>query len=311
MFGRVRCRIVVTHRNGAKACAEDPILTGLPSAGSAPPGGGAEVMRGLGLLTFVAAIGCGYGGSKLALVLAGPGAQMPEPVQITAALAAVESNAPRALPDVWPAVFGPYVPDPPKAANAARATERYRLIGLVAGGAGGWAIIGASDGDRLIRAGDRLIGGESVLEIAPDGVWIAREGARVLIAFERSATEMLAQIVSNDSVETEAAELPVSVFAGRDLRRVLGRAGSIRLIAPNGGQGETFPEILWVREGQIYDMIGLKRGDMVLRVNGYSVSDPETLKNAQDILAETDEFAVEILRAGQRRTITVRITGRG
>ena len=70
------------------------------------------------------------------------------------------------------------------------------------------------------------------------------------------------------------------------------------------------PEILWVREGQLYDLIGLQRGDVVLRVNGYSVSDPETLENARAILAEADEFAVEILRSGQRRTITVRITGR-
>lgn len=268
-------------------------------------------MRGLGALTFAAAIGCGYGGSQLALVLARQGTPAPDPVQITAALAEVERNAPKAVPDVWPSVFDPYVPDPPKAQNQPKAAERYKLIGLVAGGERGWAIMGASDGDRLIRAGDRLIGGETVLDIASDGVWIERDGERVLIAFERSAKEMLAQIVSNGSVEVDEAELPVSVFAGRDLRRVLGRAGSVRLVAPNGGQGETFPEILWVREGQIYDMIGLKRGDMVLRVNGHSVSDPETLENAQDILADSDELAVEILRAGQRRTITVRITGRG
>ena len=268
-------------------------------------------MQGLGLLTFVAAIGLGFGASQLVLTLAQKGAPAPAPVQINAALAAVETNAPKDLPDGWPAVFEPYVPDPPKAPTPPKQAERYRLIGLVAGGESGWAIMGASDGDRLIRAGDRLVGGEIVLDIAPDGVWIDRDGTKVQIAFEETATEMLARIVSNGSIEVDEAELPASVFSGRDLRRVLGRAGSVRLVAPNGGQGETFPEILWVREGQIYDLIGLKRGDMVLRVNGYSVSDPETLANAQDILAGSDEFAVEILRAGQRRTITVRITGRG
>jgi type II secretory pathway component PulC len=66
-----------------------------------------------------------------------------------------------------------------------------------------------------------------------------------------------------------------------------------------------------VREGQVYDLIGLQRGDMVLRVNGYSVSDPENLANAAQILRSTDEFAVDILRKGQRRTITDKITGRG
>lgn len=144
-------------------------------------------MRGLGVLTFAAAIGCGYGGSQLALVLARQGPPAPDPVQITAALAEVERNAPREVSDVWPSVFDPYVPDPPKAQNQPKAAERYKLIGLVAGGERGWAIMGASDGDRLIRAGDRLIGGETVLDIASDGVWIDRDGERVLIAFERSA----------------------------------------------------------------------------------------------------------------------------
>lgn len=267
-------------------------------------------MRGLNLFILGAAVMAGFGGGHLALVLVGRGGAVPEPVQIRAALAAVEASAEAPLPEEWPAVFGVYEPDPPSAPAPQKKPERYRLIGLVAGGENGWAILGASDGDRLIRAGDRLIGGEEVLGIAAQGVWIERDGAKVLVAFEETADEILARIVSNGSIEADEAELPVGIFAGRDLRRVLGRAGSVRLVAPDGARGELFPEILWVREGQVYDMIGLRRGDMVLRVNGYSVSDPETLANAQQILAASDDFAVEILREGQRRTITVRITGR-
>jgi general secretion pathway protein C len=267
-------------------------------------------MRGQGLLLLAAAVGLGYGGGQFGLTLVGQRAAPPAPVQIGAALAAVENAAGDPVPDDWPAVFDPYVPDPPKAQTPPKKVEKYRLIGLVADGAAGWAILSASDGDQIVRKGDRLIGGETVLAIEGEGVRIERDGAPVLIAFEETREEMFNRIVGGTAVETET-DLPVSVFAGRDMRRVLGRAGSIRMIAPNGGRGDLVPEILWVREGQLYDLIGLKRGDVVLRVNGYSVSDPETLENAKAILGESDQFAVEILRAGQRRTITVRITGRG
>ncbi|WP_297774235.1 type II secretion system protein N [uncultured Roseovarius sp.] len=268
-------------------------------------------MRGAGLLTLIAAVCFGYGAGQVGLMVLARGVDQPAPVQIGAALAAVENATSEPVPDEWPAVFDPYVPDPPKAQAPPKKREKYRLVGLVAGVENGWAILTASDGDSLIRAGDRLIGGETVREIAPDGVWIDRDGEPVLIAFEETADEMLARLVNGGSVQADEAELPSSVFAGRDMRRVLGRAGSVRMVAANGGRGEVFPEILWVREGQIYDLVGLRRGDLVLRVNGYSVSDPETLENAGAILAESDEFAVEILRGGQRRTISVRIMGRG
>ncbi|WP_417726350.1 hypothetical protein [Roseovarius sp.] len=268
-------------------------------------------MRGLGLLTLVTSVVCGFGAGQIGLTLLGQGAEHPKPVQITAALAAVENAAEPPMPEDWPTVFDPYVPDPPKAPVATKKLEKYRLVGLVAGGENGWAILTASDGDRLIRAGDRLIGGETVLEIAPDGVWIERATERMLIAFEETPDEMMARMMSNGSVQADEAEIPDSTFAGRDMRRVLGRAGSVRMVPANGSTGEVVPEILWVREGQVYDLIGLRRGDLVLRVNGYSVSDPETLVNAGQILSETDEFAVEIMRGGQRRTISVRITGRG
>lgn len=268
-------------------------------------------MRGLGFLTFAAAIAFGYGGGQLALMLASKGTQGAAPVQIGAALAAVEAATPEALPTDWPPVFDAYVPDPPRAQAPPNKAEKYRLVGLVAGGKDAWAIMTASDGDVLVRVGDRLIGGERVIEIEANGVWIDRDDKRALIRFEETANEMMARIMSNGAVEADSAEVPLSAFSGRDMRRVLGRAGSVRMVAANGGQGEKFPEILWVREGQVYDLIGLQRGDMVLRVNGYSVSDPENLANAAQILRSADEFAVDILRKGQRRTITVKITGRG
>lgn len=259
---------------------------------------------------MIAGAGLAYGGWQLGQTLFAERPVPPAPVEISAALEEVARTAPADAPDDWPALFDPYVPDPPAPAAPKRKPEVWRLVGLVAGGANGWAILAGTGGDRIVRRGDLLPGGDEVLSIEGEGVRLARDGGEVLIGFDKTPQSLLAGMLSNDAGGALEAELPLSLFAGRDMRRVLGRAGSVRMVSPNGGQGELVPEILWARPGEIYDLIGLREGDKVMRVNGYSVSDPDTLARAQSILSEAEELAVEILRAGQRRIITVRITGR-
>ena len=91
-------------------------------------------MRGLGILTFAAAVAFGYGGGQLALVMASRCTQGAAPVQIGAELAAVEAATPEALPTDWPPGFDAYVPDPPRAQAPPKKKEKYRLVRLVAGG---------------------------------------------------------------------------------------------------------------------------------------------------------------------------------
>ncbi|MET4127806.1 hypothetical protein [Roseovarius sp. MBR-6] len=268
-------------------------------------------MRASSLVILLAAGGLGYGGWHLGQTLFAARAAPPPPVEIGAELEEVARAAlPETAPD-WPPLFDAYVPDPPQAAAPKRTPVTYRLVGLVAGGADGWAILAGSGGDRIVRAGDRLAPGEEVLAIEGDGVRLSRDGEVILIGFDKTAQSLLAGVLSNDDGAPLSADVPFSLFAGRDMRRVLGRAGSVRMVAPNGGQGELVPEILWVREGQVYDLVGLRRGDKILEVNGHAVLDAEMLARAQDMLAEAEELTIQILRAGQRRTITVRITGRG
>jgi len=272
-------------------------------------------MRAAGLLVLVAAAGLGYGGWALWGAMFAPRPAPPAPVTIDDALAEVARSAAPAPDTPWPAIFDTYVPDPPAPAAAPRPRQTWRLVGLVAGGAEGgaegWAILSGTGGEQIVRKGDMLGVATEVLAIGEAGVRLRQDGEETLVGFDKTPRSLLADLVSNASDAPLEAELPVSLLAGRDMRLVLGRAGSVRMVAPNGGQGELVPEILWVREGHLYDLIGLRQGDKVLRVNGHTVFDPELLASAKDMVEEAEELAVEILRAGQRRTIRVRITGRG
>lgn len=263
------------------------------------------------LLVLVAGAGFGLGGWALWGSLYAPRPAPPPTVKIDDALAEVARSAAPAPAADWPAIFDVYVPDPPKPAAAPRPKQSWRLVGLVAGGEDGWAILSGTGGEQIVRKGDRIGGATEVVAIEEAGVRLRRDGEELLVGFDKTPRSLLADLISNASEAPLEAELPLSLLAGRDMRLVLGRAGSVRMVAPNGGQGDLVPEILWVRKGHIYDLIGLRQGDKVLRVNGHNVFDSELLATAKDMIGQADEMAVDILRAGQRRTIRVRLTGRG
>lgn len=271
--------------------------------------------RGTGILTFAVAVALGFGAGHVALTVTSSDLRLAKPLSIERELAALQTQAAPAIPKAWPAVFEVYVPDQPAPPPPPKPRLNYDLVGLVANdGPDSWAFVRGPSMEKLVRVGDTLEGGEKVVNIDAQGVWIARsdaDDAVQVIGFKASTDTTFAALLGSLPAEPQQAEITMDAFSGRDIRRVLGRAGSVRMVQPEGGSGDKFPQILWVREGQLYDLIGLKRGDTVLRVNGYSVGDPETLANAREIINNTNEFAIEILRGGQPQTITVRIAGNG
>ncbi len=132
--------------------------------------------------------------------------QLQRPEAGAVQLAAVRTTAladridPALPPRRWPALFGtpkvvepqppqpPQVvaePQPPKPPMPPIESLGYRLKGMVRNGSADWAIVGHPTGDVLLRVGDRL--GETELRveaIEAEGLWLSRDGERVLLGFE-------------------------------------------------------------------------------------------------------------------------------
>jgi len=100
-------------------------------------------------------------------------------------------------PRRWPTLFGtpkvvePQPPQPPQPVAEPPPPKPpieslgYRLKGMVRNGSADWAIVGHPTGDVLLRVGDRL--GETELRveaIETEGLWLSRDGERVLLGFE-------------------------------------------------------------------------------------------------------------------------------
>lgn len=249
-----------------------------------------------------------FGVGRLALVLTAPATIVGEPAAGTAETrASLQSETPDSAS--WPALFGMPAPDAPER-NVAVIRD-YRLRGLVAEPSGGWALIGDADGDRLVRPGDQLAGGETVAEIRSDGVLLSGPQGAQLIAFSadetaptqppRTAEPATAPPASGAE---EQRNVPLASLRDQDFRSAVARAGGLDRVERPDGTGAL--RILWVRNGQLYDKIGLRQGDVVLAVNGQSTAEPDTIMANLGNLLQQREFALDILR--NERPLTLRLT---
>lgn len=152
----------------------------------------------------------------------------------------------------WPALFGVPDPAPQPVAPPPSLPVDYVLKGLVTSGGTRWAILAGDGEDRLVREGDVLGGGVEVAEIRPQGVWVAFEGVRELIAFSDTEPVRVAsvEVASGDgdaAAPRARQDVQTQSLTPAELRDIILRAEAARLAsgrvpAPDGGaETETGP----------------------------------------------------------------------
>ncbi|HET6514647.1 MAG TPA: type II secretion system protein GspC [Thermodesulfovibrionales bacterium] len=62
-----------------------------------------------------------------------------------------------------------------------------------------------------------------------------------------------------------------------------------------------------VRDGGIYQSLGIQNGDILLRINDYNISNPESALQAFTALRGMDRIQLDIMRNGARTTLTYQI----
>ncbi len=213
----------------------------------------------------------GLGGGALALILtASPEIPLSRVTfDPTARAEAAESRAER----LWPALFGEIPPEPVAAIEpvAPEPSPDFSLKGLVAGGEGGWAIVSA-DTDQVI-------------------------------ASEAEAPMVAAELAPAPAVQS--ASLSLSALRDDGFQRSLGLAGGSKIV--DQGNGNLAQQIMWVRNGRLYDKVGLRKGDIILTLNGVPAGDIDALRQAAPELLRQRDFELELLRAGARMTLKVQI----
>lgn len=271
----------------------------------------------------VAATGFAAGGTALTLTGPTPAAFVAPVPSGTATDAPAESAR---LSHIWPAIFGTEVipepepqPEPEPVAVADPPPDPdpepeirydYALTGIVADRYDGWALLSLGGLQQIVKVGDELEGGEVVTAIDHAGVHIEWRGLPQLIPVNRADTSAMARDLAAEKAETPPArQEEVSVVMERMDRRFLQETfeAAGNLVLTDLADGTTGLNVVWIRQGELYDRIGLRLDDKILRINGSMVESPDVLAYLPDAITEGGTIDLEILRDGTRQIIKVNL----
>ncbi len=190
------------------------------------------------------------------------------------------------------------------------------LVGTISGpSATGYAIFMDKNGrQEVFKAGEPVFNAGKLKRIYSDMVFISEGGREVKIPM----TELLrVKDVSASGDGVSSSDFARSAGRGTfvvDQKKVLyalenpNQLMTDARLQPNISNGVQEGFVLReVRNGGIYQSLGLQNGDVLLRINDYNISNPDNALQAFTALRGMDRVQVDILRAGAKMTLTYQI----
>lgn len=186
-----------------------------------------------------------------------------------------------------------------------------RLIGTVSGGPD-YAIFLSGDGKQeIFKRGERIFNSGILERVDRDKV----------IIFDGKRREIpLSDILTIETAKKKESSNPSIVRSAGSNNFIISQEGVQHAIEnpsqlmtdarlqPNYINGKQEGFILReVRNGGIYQSLGLQNGDVLLRINNYEITNPEIALQAFTALKGMDRVDLDILRNGSRMTLTYQI----
>ena len=191
-----------------------------------------------------------------------------------------------------------------------------QLLGTVVGPAEmSYAVVRNNRNEaEIFRLGEPVFGSGELYRVKPDKVLIRRGGEIIEIQFQDVA---IREMKEPGNSRISGASFAQRVGRGsyivdqRKLQQAIENPAQIMTDArlrPNfaDGREEGF-SLSEVKPGGIYQSLGLRDGDVLLRINEYDISDPQKALQAFTALRGLDRVRVDLIRGGSRMTMTYQI----
>ncbi len=190
------------------------------------------------------------------------------------------------------------------------------LVGTIAGPpAYSYAIFADKSGKQeLFKIGESVFGAGKLKRVEKDRAVISEAGNEVKIP--------IAEMLTIKEINPREAGATGSDFARSagngtfivDQKKILNALENPNQLMtdarlqPNITDGKQEGYILReVRNGGMYQSLGLQNGDVLLRINDYNISNPENALQAFTALRGMDRVQVDLLRNGSKMTMTYQI----
>lgn len=168
----------------------------------------------------------------------------------------------------------------------------------------------------IYHVNDMLLNEAKILKIERSRVIIFRNGVQEsLVVYEEEFTSSgeqissLPQSVSSYNVRQEGSNrYSIPREEVEQATQNLGKLMTEARLVPNleGGKINGY-KIFAIKPDSLYTKIGLQNGDIIYKVNGIDISDPERAFQLFQQLKNERYFQVEIVRNNQRQTLTYQV----
>ncbi len=185
---------------------------------------------------------------------------------------------------------------------------KVKLIGTVVGGTGfSYAIVEdqTNKEQTLYRLNDIIAGDAQIVKISRNELVLLRNGKKEILHLYMEELQ--------DSEKTRSEKLKVQTSLDNryilDKREVAAAMENIpRLltqarIIPNftGSQAEGF-KVINIAQNSFYEKIGLKNGDVLHKINGIDINEPENFLKVFQQLKDENNITLDLIRGGSKMT---------
>ncbi|HYA13960.1 MAG TPA: type II secretion system protein N [Syntrophales bacterium] len=191
-----------------------------------------------------------------------------------------------------------------------------KLVGTISGNDEyGYAVFIGSDGKQaMFKTGENVFGSGELKKVEKNSVVIHKDGKLIKV----DMTDLFT--LSNTQISKAATGIAGSVQSvGKGEYIIDQKAALVTLdnpaqimtdakLIPNMVNGKPDGFILQeIRKNGVYDNLGLKNGDILLRINDSSISNPENALQTFMALKGMDKVQLDIIRDGNRTTLNYQI----
>jgi general secretion pathway protein C len=191
-----------------------------------------------------------------------------------------------------------------------------KLVGTISGSSkDGYAVFVGSDGKQaMFKTGEIVFGVGELKRVEKNSVFIHKGGKLIKI----SMTDLLTLSDMQASKGTTGIAGPVQ-SVGKGEYIIDQKAAMVTLenpaqimtdakLIPNIVKGKPDGFILQeIKNNGVYDNLGMKNGDVLLRINGSNISNPENALQTFMALKGMDKVQLDIIRDGNKMTLNYQI----
>lgn len=203
--------------------------------------------------------------------------------------------------------------------GAQQPVVNYKLVGTIAGGENSFAILATQEGKQLLfRIHDFVPGLGIISRVESNRILLGEGGATEMKLAEIRGIEKIVDVTrrapssgdkgenfvrraGDDSFELNSKMVQESI---NNPQRLMTDARLLPLFKDGQQEGFVLRE---VKPGGIYDSLGLRNGDVLLRINEYNITNPESALQAFTALRGVERLQLDIMRDDSPVTLTYMI----